>query len=372
MRLSLTIASLALLGSAVHAQSTQVAEVVPTSSTRHEGPGHDARLFRGQGGRVLFVIDRSALQVVHLASIGQIGFRRDLELAGSLPTGWRGGTLEIEVHGSWTKRPAQAPQRRFADNHSVRRRLFAGQVVFPTPSKTAHHGLRGASFAKGESIRIVFNQRLRPASSGNLCLEIAWRRVHGKSPPEDWFVDQHRVGGGGSARSVGASCWRRDFDPIASCDASRLWPGGSASFATFGPRAGTAVLLLGIDDRRLGPLRLPLGLAPIAPGCTLYLAPIDARATRLRSPHPSYPQGEASMLVEIPALGAFAAARLLTQWALVETTARGPRLFTSNMVEARVAPAPPRLGIGCVVGSRWSAENGEVFVDRSPVLWLAR
>ena len=362
----------AVIAAPARAQSTQLAEVIPTSATNVEGAGHDSRLFRGESGRMLFVIDRRVLQVVHLASIGQIRFRRDLELAGSLPEGWQGGSLDVEVHASWTTQSANAPTSRFADNHSTRRKVFAGRVVFPTPDRSLNRGLRGASFAKAQSISIVLDQRLRPAPSGNLCLELAWRRVLGKKAPQDWFVDRHRVGGGGSTQAIGVSCWQRDANPIASCDATRLWPGGSASFVSFGPRSGTAVLLLGVDDRRFGPLRLPLGLDPIAPGCELYLAPIDARSVLLRSPHPSYPQGEASTSVVIPAIPAFASARLLAQWAFVETSARAPRLYTSNMVEARIAARPSTLGVGLVVATRWAAERGEVFVDRSPVLWLAR
>ena len=220
----------ALLASsaAAIAQTTNSQLVLPAAARGVEAASQDADLVGEFHGRTQLVIDRTQLGAFAKTAIRRIAFRRDVTFNETLPNGFIGGWLELQITASWTQADARAPSSVFGQNRGSKPQLvYKGAYEVPSSPKLAST-VKVASFDPKVSANIVLQSPIQVANSGNLCLEIVTRPAQGKKAPQSWLVDAHHERLTSSVTHFGDSCWRNVAGPDdASIAAEHLVVGSS-------------------------------------------------------------------------------------------------------------------------------------------------
>ena len=354
------------------AQTTNSQLVLPAAARGVEAASHDPDLVGEFHGRTQLVIDRAQLGAFTTTPIRRIAFRRDVTLNETLPKGFVGGWIDLEIYASWTKADARAPSAAFAHNRGSSPQLvYKGAYQVPSSPKLAST-VKVASFDPKISANIVLQSPIQVAKSGNLCLEIVTRPTQGKKAPQSWIVDAHHERLTSSVVHFGDSCWRNVAGPEdASIAAEHLVVGSSLLAFTTGPKVGPALLFVGASKTRFGAFPLPIDLGILgATGCKLYVSNEIVAATLMQS-YAGYPIGEARIDLPLPVLPQIMGLPLHSQWLFFTPGRNRLGLSTSNGATAVIAPKRPSLGIAMIKSYDDAAATGRVYVDRAPVFQLA-
>jgi hypothetical protein len=341
--------------------------VVPGVFAAAEAPGTGFWAFTPFSSRQQVLIDPSELAPARLRQIWGISVRRNM----GDPAACIGGRLHLEVWISHSPLTAASASATLALNRGAdHRRVFAGLVTLPAVGAAP---TSPAPWAAPWAVALPFGLPF-PYAGGTLCIESVTTVPVDQDPPLQlpwWPIDARVLPAAGRVALNGQSCITGMPGQPAGVDPAGLTPGGSATLWLRGPRrAFPALCIVGLDDRWLGSLPLPLDLGPLgAPGCVLWNDWWFVTAT-LVSPLPSASFSHGCVALRLPLEPTLVGQVFYAQWAAVDPPRNALGLSFSNGVAATIGALPTGGDVGWLESTDLASDQGRRLTGRAPVLCL--